>query len=115
MAMQIVCPHCEKDYTVADTLLGKQVRCKNCNRLFTAEAAPVEVEEADEEAVVVEEAVGREGAPRKRSLNGAGRSKRPAEEETPRRKGRDRDEEDEADSDAGRARRPRRGCRCGSG
>jgi hypothetical protein len=34
MAIKTSCPHCEKEYNLADTLSGKMIRCKSCNETF---------------------------------------------------------------------------------
>jgi hypothetical protein len=38
MAQQITCPSCSKTLNLPDTLIGKEVRCPNCQTTFTAEA-----------------------------------------------------------------------------
>src|SRR5437016_1494295 len=58
MPLRLVCPQCQAAYTVPDELLGKLVRCKECQHLWTAEAIVEEepvsnltpVELADEES-----------------------------------------------------------------
>ncbi len=37
MAIRIVCPHCQADFNVAETSIGKKLRCKSCDEAFTAE------------------------------------------------------------------------------
>jgi predicted Zn finger-like uncharacterized protein len=34
MAIQTECPHCRNSYSLADGLIGKTVRCKNCQEPF---------------------------------------------------------------------------------
>lgn len=36
MAIQTACEHCNREYTLADTVEGKKVRCKSCGEIFTA-------------------------------------------------------------------------------
>jgi ribosomal protein S27E len=47
MAIQVMCPHCDRDYTLAETAAGKMVRCKGCGEVFTVEVQdpPEEPEE----------------------------------------------------------------------
>jgi predicted Zn finger-like uncharacterized protein len=34
MAIQTSCPHCQQTYELADTQIGKKVRCKSCSEAF---------------------------------------------------------------------------------
>jgi hypothetical protein len=34
MPIQAVCPNCQKGYNLADTMQGKNVKCKNCDKIF---------------------------------------------------------------------------------
>src|SRR2546428_731574 len=38
MTMQITCPQCQASYTVPEEQAGKRVKCKKCERDFTASA-----------------------------------------------------------------------------
>ena len=38
MAIQTMCPHCGRGYTLAEAAAGQEVRCKGCGRAFTVEA-----------------------------------------------------------------------------
>jgi predicted Zn finger-like uncharacterized protein len=40
MTIRIVCPGCQAVYQVPDNLLGKKVRCKHCEQVLVAAAAP---------------------------------------------------------------------------
>ena len=51
MLLDIECPHCEADYKVPDTLLGKTIRCKACQGAI-AVREPDDVEDDGEEEVV---------------------------------------------------------------
>ncbi|HYT89463.1 MAG TPA: hypothetical protein VEL76_12225 [Gemmataceae bacterium] len=53
MAISTACPHCGNAYHLADTLLGKQVRCKNCQKAFLVQptAEPEVTAEAADEGV----------------------------------------------------------------
>ena len=37
MAIKTSCPHCSQSYSLADSQLGKQVRCKSCGEPFAVE------------------------------------------------------------------------------
>ena len=53
MTIKATCPTCAKDYQVGENLIGKKIRCKNCQAVFVAEynhKAKIE----DEEPVDVE-------------------------------------------------------------
>jgi predicted Zn finger-like uncharacterized protein len=52
MPFQTECSNCKAPYTLADEILGRRVRCKNCQTVFTAEAiATVEEESATSQQV----------------------------------------------------------------
>lgn len=53
MSIKAVCPTCANIYQVGENLLGKKIRCKNCQAVFVAELNP-KVEIEDEEPVDVE-------------------------------------------------------------
>ena len=36
MPFQIGCPHCQRNYTLADEMRGKAIRCKDCGKAFKA-------------------------------------------------------------------------------
>ncbi len=54
MPIDAICSYCSAPYRLADNMLGKQVRCKGCQKAFTVTPAPaveaqmVEAEPADE-------------------------------------------------------------------
>ena len=104
MAIKASCPSCQKSYTVADTQLGKKVRCKNCAYVF--EVHP------EEDAIT-------DSPPAESRLSGAGKRSdpddRPDENDRPaRRPARDRDEDEDdrpsrrRDRDEEEDERPRR-------
>ena len=39
MPIQTVCPNCAKTYNLADAMQGKNVKCKNCTKVFVVEPA----------------------------------------------------------------------------
>ncbi len=41
MPIKTTCPHCNRAYHLADTLLGKALKCKGCGGTFVAAAPPV--------------------------------------------------------------------------
>ena len=45
MAVKATCPNCHAVYNLAESTVGKKVRCKRCNEPFTVEDV-LEVEEA---------------------------------------------------------------------
>ena len=53
MTIKATCPTCAKDYQVGENLIGKKIRCKNCQAVFVAELNP-KVKIEDEEPVDVE-------------------------------------------------------------
>lgn len=53
MSIKAVCPTCANIYQVGENLLGKKIRCKNCQAVFVAELNP-KVQIEDEEPVDVE-------------------------------------------------------------
>ena len=53
MSIKTVCPTCAKDYQVGENLIGKKIRCKNCQAVFVVESNPKGKIE-DEEPVDVE-------------------------------------------------------------
>jgi hypothetical protein len=63
MAIKIACPHCDRNYNLADTMAGKTIRCKDCEQTF-------KVKESNERLMSETD------ARRKRSSFGASRSSR---------------------------------------
>jgi len=62
MAVSVVCPGCDADYSVPDTLLGKAIRCKKCGETIDVKARPkakARVSRDDEEDVRPRKAVPR--------------------------------------------------------
>ncbi|MCY2972764.1 MAG: hypothetical protein NTZ30_19150, partial [Planctomycetota bacterium] len=53
MEIKAVCPTCANVYQISENLIGKKIRCKNCQAVFVAELNP-KVEIEDEEPVDVE-------------------------------------------------------------
>ena len=53
MTIKATCPTCAKDYQVGEKLIGKKIRCKNCQAVFVADPNPKSKIE-DEEPVDVE-------------------------------------------------------------
>ena len=53
MSIKAVCPTCANVYQVGENLIGKKIRCKNCQAVFVAELNP-KVKIEDEEPVDVE-------------------------------------------------------------
>ncbi|RLS24327.1 MAG: hypothetical protein DWH70_07475 [Planctomycetota bacterium] len=53
MTIKATCPTCAKDYQVGENLIGKKIRCKNCQAVFVVESNPKGKIE-DEEPVDVE-------------------------------------------------------------
>ena len=53
MTIKVTCPTCVKDYQVGENLIGKKIRCKNCQAVFVAELNP-KAKIEDEEPVDVE-------------------------------------------------------------
>src|SRR5712692_5941415 len=43
MPIQIACPNCAKAYSLADALKGKNVKCKNCAKVFLVEPVAAKV------------------------------------------------------------------------
>ena len=41
MPLNTICPECDKNYTLADTMEGKTVKCKGCGNPFKVAAASV--------------------------------------------------------------------------
>src|SRR4051812_11887908 len=39
MAIPVTCPNCQASYSLADTLLGKKVRCKNCQGVISVDGS----------------------------------------------------------------------------
>jgi len=37
MAIEMDCPHCGKQYSLAETQVGKKVRCRGCDDTFVVE------------------------------------------------------------------------------
>jgi hypothetical protein len=77
MVLRARCPNCGLDYTLADTVRGKRLRCKECQEFFTADEAADKTEP--------EGRLARPGT----TLPAA----RPVEEERPRRRSRPDDDE----------------------
>ena len=48
MAVKATCPNCHAVYNLAESTIGKKVRCKRCNEPFTVEDV-LDVEEAEEQ------------------------------------------------------------------
>jgi predicted Zn finger-like uncharacterized protein len=76
MTIQARCPECNRSYSLADHLLGKSVRCKECDHAFTVQPLPAAGKSADRPKA---------GTPGMRA------GKAPDEDEAPRRR---RDDED---------------------
>ena len=53
MEIKAVCPTCANVYQISENLIGKKIRCKNCQAVFVAELNP-KVKIEDEEPVDVE-------------------------------------------------------------
>ena len=53
MTIKATCPTCAKDYQVGENLIGKKIRCKNCQAVFVVESNP-KAKIEDEEPVDVE-------------------------------------------------------------
>jgi hypothetical protein len=53
MTIKVTCPTCAKDYQVGENLIGKKIRCKNCQAVFAVESNP-KAKIEDEEPVDVE-------------------------------------------------------------
>lgn len=53
MTIKATCPTCAKDYQVGENLIGKKIRCKNCQAVFVAELNP-KAKIKDEEPIDVE-------------------------------------------------------------
>jgi hypothetical protein len=53
MIIKATCPTCAKDYQVGENLIGKKIRCKNCQAVFAVESNP-KAKIEDEEPVDVE-------------------------------------------------------------
>ncbi len=82
MPIRTHCPSCRADYTLADHLAGKTVRCKQCNETFNVRSAKADVgTETDENPS------GRAAEDRESIQTRAGAPKRPFErmDEEPRR------------------------------
>lgn len=47
MSVQIQCPKCERRYTLADTLIGKRIRCKDCQTVIEVPGAEPREESAN--------------------------------------------------------------------
>jgi hypothetical protein len=79
MAIKTACPSCSQEYTLAESLVGKTVRCKKCAGSFTVEApaasdgiatSPIRnAMTADEDDEIVEAAVD-DGAARRKKKKG---------------------------------------------
>jgi outer membrane protein assembly factor BamE (lipoprotein component of BamABCDE complex) len=90
MAIKCKCPNCDRSYSLADTMAGKTIRCKECEETFT-------VEDADEGVMSSAD------ARRKRTAAVAASSRRSQdddEDDKPRRRSKDREDDDE-DEDEG--------------
>jgi outer membrane protein assembly factor BamE (lipoprotein component of BamABCDE complex) len=102
MAIKTACTHCEREYTLADDMLGKKVRCKDCGEMFA-------VRDGDDRE---DDIMTSEDRSRKRSL-AAARSRGDDDDDRSHR-GRDEDDEDrprrsrEDDEDDDRPRRKSR-------
>ena len=53
MSIKTVCPTCANVYQISENLIGKKIRCKNCQAVFVAESNP-KAKIEDEEPVDVE-------------------------------------------------------------
>jgi hypothetical protein len=53
MTIKATCPNCAKDYQVGENLIGKKIRCKNCQAVFVVESNP-KAKIEDEKPVDVE-------------------------------------------------------------
>jgi DNA-directed RNA polymerase subunit RPC12/RpoP len=95
MTIKASCPHCEREYTLADTQEGKTVRCKDCDEKFVVEKPRRKRRDDDEEE---------DDRPRKRSARV--RDDEDEERDTKRRRRRDDDDDDEDEDE--RDERPRR-------
>ena len=88
MAIKISCPNCDRKYNLADTMAGKTIRCKDCEKQFR-------VDDPDAEDGLISEADAR----RRRSTIGAKSRKADFDDEDeddrPRRRSRYRDEDDD--------------------
>jgi predicted Zn finger-like uncharacterized protein len=91
------CPECSRKLRIPDDLLGKKVKCPDCQGTFTAEA-----EDAPAEKPAVDEGVEEKPSSRRK------RSAPPAEEEERPKRRRGRDDEDDDEEDRPSRRRPRR-------
>ncbi len=96
MPIKTACPRCAKAYNLADSLSGKQVRCKSCDTPFYVNGGE------EEEAFACE--LADEESPRKRSRPSA-RDERDDEDGRPRRRKKDQDEEE---AEAPRSRKKRK-------
>ena len=85
MSFQTTCPGCETEYNLADKLLGKTLRCKNCQKTFQAEAA--EPEESEDEVETPKAAA----KPAASGANRPRRTEKDADAETSKRSRRDED------------------------
>src|SRR5262249_46541323 len=64
MSITISCPHCDHQYTLADTLKGKTIRCKRCEETFVVGKARPPRRDEDEN--------GDEDRPRRRKTKQGG-------------------------------------------
>jgi hypothetical protein len=51
MPIKMACPTCQRPYTMADTMAGKMVKCKGCDKPFRVDAASQDVAAAPAEEV----------------------------------------------------------------
>jgi S1-C subfamily serine protease len=108
MSIRIVCPSCDKAYNLDDSMHGKTVLCRECNRPFSVSAAPALPRREDDRRSREER-----NAPASRPASSEGRYRRDDDDDRrsrPVERSRERDQEwdDEPRRDR-RPERPRRG------
>ncbi len=96
MAIEMTCPSCDKGYSLADSQLGKKVRCKGCDETFVVEEPRRARRGRDDDDRDRDDRPGRRGRDDDddRGRDDRGRPYR----------GRDRDDEDDRDRDRDRGR-----------
>jgi hypothetical protein len=86
MAIKCACPNCDRIYTLADTMTGKTIRCKECEKTFT-------VADVDEGVMSADNA--RRNSSASVGAGSAHLGRDDDEGDRPRRRSKDRDEDDQ--------------------